>query len=164
MRFAFDSSSVINLFNVGALPLAARIPGCQVCLPPLVVGECEPSCASEIIRLRETNDIALLSDNDVDAELYLNLLDEHRLGAGETECIAVALAGGLGLCCDDRKARVVAKGLLGAGNVIGTLRVLRWFVEARLTTCEEAFRLSREIRARGGFVPEQEHDFFCADA
>lgn len=164
MKYAIDSSSIINLYNAGALELVGRIRRCQLFLPPLVVGECQPSCAAAILELKEARSLSFIDDSEVDASLFLALLEEHRLGDGETECITVALSGDYMVCCDDRKARETAQQLVGSDRVIGTLRLLRWSVEEQLTDCASAFALFREMKRHGGFLPDTPQTFFCGGA
>lgn len=161
MKYALDSSSVINLLNAGALELATRVDRCEICLPPLVVGECGLSSAAELIELRDAGRLSFVNDEDVDAELFADLLNTHGLGAGETECLAVAMTKRLSVCCDDRKARELAAELLGPARVAGTLRILRWTVEDALISCDGAYSLFNLMRQKGGFLPETEQAFFC---
>jgi predicted nucleic acid-binding protein len=164
VRYAFDSSSIINLFNAGALPLASSVARCEICLPPLVVAECEPSCAAVLLDLKQQGVLTFMTDADVDGDLFLQFLSDHGLGAGETECLAVASTHEVNICCDDRKARDVAAAMLGPGRVIGTLRLLRWMVEDELVICEEAYSLFSKMRSCGGFLPPTEKSFFCGSA
>jgi predicted nucleic acid-binding protein len=113
--------------------------------------------------LREERRLNFVDDTDIDGELFLRLLARHRLGDGETECIALAMVEDFGICCDDRRARDIARSLIGSERVIGTIRLLRWCVEDALTKCDQAFSLFREMRLQGGFLPETEQAFFCRD-
>jgi predicted nucleic acid-binding protein len=161
VKYVVDSSSVINLFNAGALHLVGRLERCELWIPPLVVGECGPTCAATVLDVRDTGNLHFVNDDVVDADLFFRLLSEHGLGDGETECIALSIVSGFGICCDDRKAREVAGATLGSDRVIGTLRLLRWCVEDRLIPCDQAFLLFREMRQQGGFLPKAAQTFFC---
>lgn len=156
-----DSSSVINLFNAGALELLCQLARCDFFVPPLVLGECAPLCASSLVDLRDEGCIALLDDNQIDANRYLEMLERYSLGAGETECIAGSVDTEFCVCCDDRKAREAAAEVIGQDRVVGTLRLLRWCVEDEIADCSEAFRLFSEMKEKGGYLPQTPQDFFC---
>lgn len=165
MRYAVDSSSVINLINAGALGLVCGLERSELWLPPLVVDECGPSGAAAILEVCGQGSLHLVNDDTVPADLFLGLLNAHGLGDGETECIALALLDDeLGVCCDDGKARSTARALIAPDRVIGTIRLLRWCVEEALIDCGQAFDLFRRMKAAGGFLPDTEQAFFCADS
>ena len=161
MKALLDSSSVINLANADALDLACSLADVEWWLPPIVVDESGPSCAAVALELQQRGLMHFLDDHEVNAELFLTLLDTHRLGAGETECVAIAMQADHHICCDDRRARAMAIDILGQGRVFGTIRVLRWCVEQRRIACAEARRLLRTMREMGGFLPDTPQDFFC---
>jgi len=105
----------------------------------------------------------LLDDSEIPGELYLEYLSEFELGDGETECLAVCeVKSDFAVCTDDRKARQVAQTLFGAERVMGSIRVLRWCVESGSIDCGTAFELLRGMKASGGFLPDVERQFFCA--
>lgn len=164
MRALFDSCSIINLVNVDALAMTCSLDGIEWWVPPMVVSEIDARCQAAIDSARPLGRVDLFDDAHVDADLYLGLLEAHRLGAGETECIAVAIVEGHSICCDDRRARRVAEELLGPERVFGTVRLLRWCVEQQLIVCSEARSLLRGMRERGGFLPDTPQSFFCQDA
>jgi predicted nucleic acid-binding protein len=160
VNYAIDASSVINLNNVGALTLATKLANCKFWLSPIVVGECGPTCAADLLALRAAGAIAFVNDDAVPTQLFLSLLAEHQLGEGETETIAVCLALGYKLCCDDKRARTLAEGILGQNSVIGSLRILRCCVEQKLILCKEAFALFEAMRSAGGFLPKTAQTYF----
>lgn len=162
MRALLDSSSVINLVNAGALELACSLNDIEWWLPPAVVDESGPTCAAATLELQQRGMLYFLDDDRVDAGRFLALLDEHRLGAGETECVAIAAETDHHVCCDDRRARRMAAGIIGADRVFGTVRLLRWSVEQGRINCVEARRLLRTMRDSGGFLPDTPQDYFCA--
>jgi predicted nucleic acid-binding protein len=125
------------------------------------VDESGPTCAAVTLQLQQRGLINFLDDDQIDAERFLALLDAHRLGAGETECVAIAADTDHYVCCDDRRARTMAAGIIGAKRVFGTVRVLRWCVEQRLIDCTEARRLLRVMRESGGFLPDTPQTYFC---
>ena len=163
MRYAIDSSSIINLYNAGVLGVVSHLEQCEFWLPPLVVGECEPSCATEVLALQQQGRLHFFDDDSVPADLFIELLTAHGLGNGETECIAVALTHGYNVCCDDRKAREAAGRLLAPERVIGTLRLLRWCVEAGILEGPAAYAFYILMKDKGGFLPNTEQGFFCGN-
>ncbi len=156
-----DSCSVINLVHAGALELVCSLNGIEWWLTPLVVDESGPTCAAVMLDLQQRGLIHFLDDACVNAERFLDLLDAHRLGAGETECMAIAVENDHYICCDDRRARQMASNLIGAERVFGTIRVLRVCVEQHLIECSEARRLLRRMREQGGFLPDTPQSYFC---
>src|ERR1700722_19052167 len=89
-----DASSIINLANAAALKIVAAVPGLTICVSPLVVGECGPTCAAELLALQDKGAIRFVDAEEISSELFLSLLDAHDLGEGETECLALLLSGG----------------------------------------------------------------------
>lgn len=158
-----DSSSIINLFNAGALALLCQLEEHQFFVPPMVVGECHGDCAAELVMLREQGCVSFIDDDAVDADQYLALLEAHRLGAGETECMAVAACNDYCVCCDDRRARQAASNLIGKERVIGTLRLLQWCVQSLVFDCAAAFAAFVAMRDSGGFLPDTAQAFFCGE-
>jgi len=163
LRFVLDSSSVINLHNAGVLPLLCQLDEHSFFVPPLVVGECHGECAVELIALRDEGCLTFLDDDVVDADTYLTLLEAHRLGAGETECMAVASSDAFNICCDDRKARESAAQMIGRDRVIGTLRLLQWCVHGLIIDCAAAFHAFVTMKGMGGFLPDTPRSFFCRE-
>ena len=127
----------------------------------MVVGECHGECAIELVTLRDEGCLTFINDDAVEADQYLVLLELHGLGAGETECMAVASADDYNVCCDDRRAREAAASLIGEGRVIGSLRILRWCVESLVIDCGAAFHAFEIMRRKGGFLPNLPQSFFC---
>lgn len=163
MRFVLDSSSIINLFNADVLALLCQLDEHEFFVPPMVVGECHGECAAELIGLRDEGCVSFINDDAVDADQYLALLDAHRLGAGETECMAVAASDNYNVCCDDRKARDAAANLIGEARVIGSLRLLQWCVQGLVIKCGVAFHAFETMKSKGGFLPDMPQSFFCTD-
>ena len=137
------------------------IPGHQFLFSPLVANECHPACVGKIVELSQTCAVTRLTDQQIDANQFLDLIAAHGLGDGETECLSICIArpGSL-LCCDDRKAREVAKGLLGPGRVIGSLRLLKWSVTAGLISAGEAYNKYDAMKNTGGFLPDVSLEWF----
>jgi predicted nucleic acid-binding protein len=163
LRFVLDSSSIINLFNAGALALLCQLPEHEFSVSPMVVGECHGECAATLVELRDEGCLTFIDDDVVDADQYLTLLEVHGLGAGETECMAVAAADDYSVCSDDRKAREAAADLIGGERVIGSLRLLQWCVRGLVIDCEQAFVAFLSMKEMGGFLPDMPQSFFCED-
>jgi predicted nucleic acid-binding protein len=155
-----DASSVINLDNASALDLVAGLEERLFWFSPLVIGECEPACAAEILRLEQQGKFKFVDPDDISAEVFLQLLEAHDLGEGETECLALCLAHPYVLCCDDQKARTIGMKLLGQERVIGSLRLMRWCVIDGLASADAAFELYEKMKRAGGFLPALEQRWF----
>jgi predicted nucleic acid-binding protein len=145
------------------LKIACQLTKRQFIVTPLVIEECQLTLAAELLELRIAGAVAALEDKEIPGDLFIQLLADLGLGEGETECLVVCLTNGdIDVCCDDGKARQTGKSLLGAGRVVGSMRVLRWCVEEELIDCEAAYASFVKMREGGGFLPEMNHDFFCA--
>lgn len=153
MDIIIDASSIINLDNAKALDLVTRLPNRTFWLSPLVVSECEPASAAEIFRLNDLGRIHFVNPDQVPADLFLQLLTDHELGEGETECFALCLEKPYLFCCDDYKARRIGIELIGANRVIGSLRLLRWLVVEKLSSAETVYDIYEAMKAAGGFLP-----------
>jgi predicted nucleic acid-binding protein len=160
LAIALDACSIINLSNASALEIVLGMPERAFIVSPMVAGECHAECVVEVVRLTATCNITLAQEQDIDAALFLELLDNHELGQGETECIAICFAGHHSICCDDRKARAVATDLLGEERVMGSLRLLKWAVEAGRITSDAAYSAYRAMIDAGGFLPTLAPDWF----
>jgi predicted nucleic acid-binding protein len=161
VEISIDASSWINLSNAGALGTVLRIPVHQFLFSPLVASECHAECIVEIVHLSQTCAVVQVTDDQIDGEIFLSLVEDYNLGAGETECLAICLSRPATLfCCDDKKARETAKLLLGENRVIGSLRLLKWAVEAASMTAAEAYLIYQNMKGRGGFLPDVDADWF----
>lgn len=149
--------------NAGALELVCRLDGIEWWLPPAVVDESGPTCAAVTLELQQRGLINFLDDQQIDSQRFLSILGAYRLGAGETECVAIAAGTDHYVCCDDRRARAMAGEIIGVDRVFGTVRLLRWCVEQQRIDCTEARRLLRAMRESGGFLPDTPQNYFCTD-
>jgi len=155
-----DASSIINLANAAALDTVTALPNVVICVSPLVAGECGPTCAAELLAFQEQGKIRFIDPDEVSSERFLALLDEHELGEGETECLALLLDGDYVFCCDDGKARRIGTALTNEGQVVGSIRLLKWAVEAGLCTAEAAFDYYQLMKDAGGFLPDVTLEWF----
>lgn len=162
MNVVLDACSVINLTNVGALGHVLALAQCRLAVPPLVLAECNVNAVEQVAVAEADGLLDYINDDDVPADRYFDLLDELKLGEGETECIAIAEQEDFTVCCDDKRARTKAKALVGDDRVIGSLRLLKWCVEEATMTCDEAHGYALQMIEAGGFLPNMQHEYFCA--
>lgn len=163
MPFIIDASSLINLHHADALESACSVDGKDLLITPLVLGECNVPCASKLMQLNAAGRVQFIDDSVIPADLFLSLLNDYGLGDGETESIAASTVLKLPFCCDDRRARNLAKSILGEDNVFGSLRLLRWCVEGGILACATAHASFESMKQAGGFLPNMEASFFCAN-
>lgn len=161
MDVIIDASSVINLDNGQALEMVSRLEDHRFWLSPLVIGECEPTCAATVLRLQQNGLLNFVDPKDVSAETYLEILETHDLGEGETECIAICSAKPFIFCCDDNKARQLAQRLLGNGSVIGSIGLLRRCVVHGQISAFDAYAIYELMRQAGGFLPDVDAKWFA---
>jgi predicted nucleic acid-binding protein len=162
VRLLIDACAVINLHNCGKLAIVCSLPDIEIALSPIVVSECGLRCAAEIIALQAAGRIHFVPDAEISPDRFLDLVAEHDIGDGELESIAVCERTERSFCTDDAAARRLASNLLSAANVMGSLRLLKFAVEASLLNCTDAFAGYIEMRDSGGFLPELGTDFFCS--
>jgi predicted nucleic acid-binding protein len=155
-----DASSIINLANAVALEIVTAVPDLTICVSPLVVGECGPTCAAELLALQDKGAIRFVDAEEISSDLFLSLLDVHDLGEGETECLALLLGGRYAFCCDDGKARKVGVALTDESHVVGSIRLLKWAVDAGTCTSEQAFEYYKRMKDAGGFLPDVPPEWF----
>ena len=157
-----DSSAVINLSNVNALVLLRNLRDRRFWITQTVADECWPTCGDELTIEIAKGCLSVIDDSHIDAARFLDLLDKHSLGRGETESIVACEDLGFSLCCDDKRARLLGRKVLGDGRVAGTMAVLRWFVADAIVSAEAAYGMYREMRAKGGFLPNVAQTDFCS--
>ena len=161
LNYVIDACSLINLNNADSLDAACQLRGCDLWVSPIVIGECQPTCAATIMRLHNGGQLHVIDDNQIPSNIFLDLLFEYQLGDGETEAVAAARHCGFGLCCDDRQARNLGKKILGTDKVVGSLHILKLCVEEDLFNCSRASELLTSMQAAGGFLPSMSNSYFC---
>jgi len=161
VRLLIDACAAINLHNCGKLAVVCELPNTEIAMSPMVVSECGLGCAATIISLQAAGRIYFVADDEISPDRFLELVAEFDIGDGELESIAVCEATESAFCTDDAAARRLATDLLGAQNVMGSLRLLRLAVESSLLKCNEAFADYNRMRQSGGFLPHVASDFFC---
>jgi predicted nucleic acid-binding protein len=65
------------------------------------------------------------------------------------------------VCTDDKRARTVAKSLLGAHSVIGVLALLQKCVKTKLLLEDQAWAAYQQMLSRGAFLPVLDKSYFC---
>jgi predicted nucleic acid-binding protein len=162
MNVLMDTCSIINLANAPALSVVANLSACSLFVSPEVLTECEPRLAGEVMNLHADGRFGFANVDEVAADRYLELLEGYGLGSGETECLALAEQSDFWVCCDDRRARRIIETSIGAERVLGSLRLLRWSVDEARMTCGAAFDFLQKMKSDGGFLPNLQHEYFCA--
>lgn len=157
MMLIFDACSLINLTNGQVLSTILALEICTV--GPIVRGEVtlpeiEDAVACGLMRA--------LDDGPLSSEPFLRLIEEERLGEGESECISAALQMTLSVCSDDDKARKVGRRLLGEDRVTGSLGLLRKAVRASRLTSDQAHEAYRRMLLCGAFLPSISIEFFAS--
>ena len=156
-----DSSVVINLSNGDALSLLRGLPRRRFWVTQAVVDECWPTCGEDLATEIAMRRLSVVDDTHIDAARFLDLLDAHSLGRGETESIVACERLGFALCCDDKRARLLGNHVLGNGRVAGTIAVLRSCVADAIVSAETAYAIYQKMRAKGGFLPDVAQTGFC---
>jgi predicted nucleic acid-binding protein len=162
VNVVLDASSIINLINGSVFKEILDLSDFDYSTCPLVVGECVGDYGSEVSKLLDSNRIVLLDESSVSVRTFVDLLARFNLGDGETECLCFCLTSDFTFCSDDRKARNVGESLLGSDRVTGSLGLIKRAVEDMLLTPSEAEDAYREMRRRGGFLPDVPRGFFEA--
>lgn len=161
MKIILDACSVINLVNAAGLAACAELERCKLYVGPIVFGECSEGSAQELVSLINSGQILQLPDHEIPIDIFLDMLTEHNLGEGETECIAGASLSDFIVCSDDGRARHVGRTILGQNRVVGSARLLKWCVEEEILICTEARTHFSIMKDMGGFLPTLSHAFFC---
>jgi len=148
-----DTCTIVNLHKADVLDSVLQLPIHRFVLGPEVLSECDDRC-QPILDAIAAGSITLLDDAPVPASLFLELLERHHLGEGETECLVYAqLEPTFIICSDDRAARTVAIRLYGAPRVMGSIRLLFQCVEQGVLTADLAFAAYERMIRSGGFLP-----------
>lgn len=161
MKIILDACSVINLVNAAGLAACSELERCKLYVGPIVFGECSEGSAQELVSLINSGHIVQLPDDEIPIDIFLDMLTEHNLGEGETECIAGASLSDFIVCSDDGRARHVGRTILGQDRVVGSARLLKWCVEEEILICTEARTHFSIMKDMGGFLPTLSDAFFC---
>jgi len=158
----FDASSLINLVKGGVFELILAMSPTQFLVGPIVLQECVGSdeVADAVRTAVDDGRVAVVDDSEISGALFLTLLERHKLGPGETECLTYAVNSDVVICSDDLKARQVAASAFGAARVTGTLGLLRDLVSSGSTTDIVAWESYLRMIQAGAFLPAIGRDFF----
>jgi predicted nucleic acid-binding protein len=154
VKLIFDASSLLNLAHGSVLRLVVSQPESVAIVGPQVYGECR-SIKAELDELIADRAIQLAGDEDLPATVYFDVFERFGLGAGETECIALAKHDATidAVCCDDRLARRACSRELGRARLTGTLGRLAVAVKASTLTRDDAYAAYQRMLTAGAFLP-----------
>jgi predicted nucleic acid-binding protein len=155
VKIIYDASSLINLANGGVLDRIISDTSLISLVGPQVLAECS-SIKSELDLLIENNELLLMSDEELPAETYFEILEKYRLGPGETECIAFArqYPDITAISCDDRRARNVCAEVIGESRLTGTIGRLKFAIENNVISVADATNAYQSMILSGGFLPK----------
>ena len=159
MKSVFDASCIINLLNGDSLGAVLSLSEYTFLIGPIVKSECIIN-QNEITNFINKNMLTEINADEISGGVFLHLLQQHKLGEGETECLAYCLSSDTLMACDDKRARRIGKQELGEQKVIGTLALLKTCVQYRLLTDTEALRKVEQMKSRGAFLPIVDLKFF----
>jgi predicted nucleic acid-binding protein len=152
----FDACSLINLTNGQVLSPVLQLEEHYV-VGPIVLSEVD---LAEVQGAVTEGRLSALDDSQLDADQFLALIEEHRLGDGESECLSAARQLGYMVCTDDGKARKVTTNLLGASRLTGSLGLLQRATSQGLLDASTADGAYRRMLATGAFLPRIPRGFF----
>jgi Predicted nucleic acid-binding protein, contains PIN domain len=139
--------------NGGAFDAIVSLPLTLYVVGPLVEGE-STTIAQLLGRHFGSGTVVRLSNEVLDAAVFLDLIDTYGLGEGETECLAHALASNdLIVCSDDRKARAVVAALLSPQRLTGTIGLLLRCFRNGVLSADELRRAHQMMIDAGAFLP-----------
>jgi len=159
LNVAFDAAAIINLTNGDVFEKVLVLPSHTFFVGPQVKEE----CARQIEHLDkgiENGRLTELDDSKLPSGLFVELLQEHGLGLGETECLAFAKVGSLTIASDDRQARREIAQEIGVTRLTGSLGLMRLCVQAGIMSPSEAFAAYEKMKLCGGFLPDIPPTFF----
>ncbi|UXU92094.1 hypothetical protein [Burkholderia sp. S-53] len=152
-RIVVDTCSLLNWVNGAAFDAIVSLPLTLYVVGPLV--EMESTTIAQFISQHFASGTLLrLRNEDLDAAVFLDLIDTYGLGEGETECLAHALASNdLVVCSDDRKARGVVAALLGRQRLTGTIGLLLRCFRSGISSTDEIASSHQMMVDAGAFLP-----------
>lgn len=159
MIIILDASTLINLANGGVLNVVLSLPGTRFLVSGIVRNESK-SIVSAVDTVIADGILGVVDDDLISIRTFRAAQERLGLGAGETECILAAEQMGYVLACDDLAARSAAKKALGAGQVRGSIGLLKMAVEANILNREAAYIAYQLMRDRGGYLPDLSADYF----
>lgn len=154
-----DASCLINLINGKCLCAILKLRNHTFLIGPIVRSECHKN-AAEITRIIDSRRLNEFDDDQISATLFLDLLDKHRLGNGETECLAYCISTDASMASDDWRARKISAQMLGSNRIIGSIKLLTHCVTQDIIGAEEAYDRFEIMRRCGGFLPKIQPNHF----
>jgi predicted nucleic acid-binding protein len=152
-RIVVDTCSLLNWVNGGAFDAIVSLPLTMYVVGSLVEAE-STTIAQLLAQHVASGTLVRLRNEDLDAAVFLDLIDTYGLGEGETECLAHALASDdLIVCSDDRKARAVVAALLGPQRLTGTIGLLLRCFRNGIISADELRRAHQMMTDAGAFLP-----------
>jgi predicted nucleic acid-binding protein len=157
-----DASSLINMVNSGVSEKLLSLPNHRFVIGPQALAEC--ATQKEFIQRYLGRSLSVLPDDALLASAFFGLLEEYGLGLGETECLTFAVQYQANVCSDDRRAREMCICVLGKERVLGTARLLREAVAAKMLTPEDALGAYCTMKALGAFLPGIPTDYWSENS
>ncbi len=151
---------MIALEGCGALEPILDLPSARFLVGTIGVRECGPVLEARLRDYERAGKIREATNSEVPVALVLTLLERHRLGDGETECIAIAEQLGAGVAIDDHVAANAVAQELGALRVTGTVELLRMAVRGGTMPAQVARVAYACIKSIGAFVRDVQTSFF----
>lgn len=144
-----DTSLLINLAHTGHLPLLGQTPPYRFVVPEEVIKEVTDDSQRNALATALEGGILkrVTIETTAELELYGELL--QILGSGESACLALALARGWIVACDEKRVFLrEARERLGDGRLLNTVGLYVTWVRSQLLTVAEADDAKRILGAR----------------
>jgi predicted nucleic acid-binding protein len=135
-----DSSVLINFLVIDRLDLLVEHPRYRFLITGHVRREILDGNQRRKLRAalrREDFEVTLIDDLD-ELQIFGELSRRSILGAGECAVIAAAKHRGLLVGIDDKVAKRTAEELLGAGNILDTVKIIGSLIEADVIAVRDA--------------------------
>ena len=152
-RIVVDTCSLLNWVSGGAFDAIVSLPFTLYVVGPLVEAE-STTIVQFLAQYFASGTLVRLLNEDLDAAVFLGLIDTYGLGEGETECLAHALASNdLIVCSDDRKARSAVVACLGQQRLTGTIGLLLRCFKSGIFCAGEVQVAHQKMVDAGAFLP-----------
>lgn len=152
MTHLLDACALLNLSNGGVLDAVLSLPSRFIICS--AARRESKTILSVIDTLVLSNRLEFIDDHQIPASLFLKLKQQHGLGDGETECLAVASIRSSTLVFDDQRARKIATSLFGAPRVTGSIGLLRSCVGNGILSRADAYGAYTLMKALGAYLPD----------
>lgn len=154
-----DACVLINLYNGEIVPSVGQLQEFTLLYSSEVQEEVGEVLVENFRQLLGTRSVCFSKQTPAFATT-VRIAREYRLGIGESDTIALADELAAQVLSDDRRARRVAKRLLGPTRVSGSIGVLKSLVKNRLLTDVAAHAAYSRMLEGGAFLPTLEVGFF----